>query len=358
MATTVHLEDMDDLVVATLRDLGRSQWVQVAQELQNYEVMSRWLKDDKIVMSDGYGVQKNVMLKTGDTAGHHGMFHRDNVNITDLMAQVRMNFVHADSFWAYETREMMANKGKSRVTNVIEPKRAGAMIDLAAELETTGWAAPNAALSTLPYGIRYWVVQNATAAVGFNGGAASGFTTVGGINPTTNTRWKNCTGTFAAYTRADMITKLKRVFRKIRWRSPVTTKEMELAEDLRVYTTETVVEAFETLAEAQNENLGNDVASKAAGSSGRSGIRMEGDQVTIRRHPIIYVPELEATVTNDPIYCIDHGTFKVYVMSGDYLRETGPIMAQEQHNTRIVWVDLTYNYLCLNRRRNGVLYKV
>ncbi|NQV06799.1 hypothetical protein HQ535_09615, partial [bacterium] len=70
------------------------------------------------------------------------------------------------------------------------------------------------------------------------------------------------------------------------------------------------------------------------------------------------VPEIEEQDTADPIYCIDHGTFKLYCRQGVYLRESKPATAPNQHNTSVVFVDLSYQYLCLNRRANGVLYKV
>lgn len=345
---------MADHVHATLDDLGPGKWVSIAQELQSYEIMSFWLRDDKILKTGGQGVKRNIMTKTAGAAGHHGLFHKDNVNIADLLAQISVHWVQADTYWAWEYREMLDNRGAARITNIIDPRRAGAMLDLAEELEEKAWTLRGATDSLSPNGIPYYVVQNATA--GFNGAAPSGFTTVAGINPTTTTKWKNYTDTFAVLNRTDFLLKVKRMLRRLRWRSPITSKDMKMAENLRLYTVEDAVEQCETLAEGQNENLGNDLGSKAAGSGGGRGVRMEGDQVTIRRHPIIWVPELDEQTSNTPFYAIDHGTFKVYVRKGDYMRQSKAIRAPEQHNTFIQWTDLSYNFLCLNRRRNGVLY--
>jgi len=30
----------------------------------------------------------------------------------------------------------------------------------------------------------------------------------------------------------------------------------------------------------------------------------------------------------------------------------------KQHNTFVVWIDLTYLFCCINRRANAVIYKV
>jgi hypothetical protein len=45
------------------------------------------------------------------------------------------------------------------------------------------------------------------------------------------------------------------------------------------------------------------------------------------------------------------------VLAGDYLRETSPEKKADQHNTFVVFVDLTYNYFCIDRRRNSMFYK-
>jgi hypothetical protein len=347
--------DLADHVYATLHDLGPGKWHSIAQKLQQYEVMSFWLKDDKVLQSGGQGIKRNLQLSTSGVAGHHGLFHQDNVNVDDLLQRISVEWVQADSYWVWERREMLDNRGAARITDVIEPRRGGAMLDLAAELETKAWTLKDADDSVSPLGIPYWVVQNATE--GFNGGAPSGYTTVGGINPTTYPNWKNYSGTYNAYTATEMVKKVKRMIDKVQWRAPVNLKDTELPQDQRVYTTRTVTEYFEDIAEGQNENLGNDVGSKAAGSH-RSGLKFQGDTVTVRRKPLIWVPEIEQNDDADPIYCIDHGTFGLYVRQGDYLVESKPEKVYNQHNTYVVFVDLSYQYLNVDRRRNGVLYKV
>ena len=69
---------------------------------------------------------------------------------------------------------------------------------------------------------------------------------------------------------------------------------------------------IEDVGEAQNENLGRDIAPY-------------GDNMAVlafRGHPLLYVPQLDADTTN-PFYGIDHSTFMPVCPQGDYLRETG-----------------------------------
>jgi hypothetical protein len=75
--------------------------------------------------------------------------------------------------------------------------------------------------------------------------------------------------------------------------------------------------------------------------------------VTFRGHPWIWVPKLDAR-TDDPVYMIDHSVFYPVCLEGDYLRESDAIMGPDQHNIFNVFLDLTYNYACVDRRRNAV----
>ncbi len=75
--------------------------------------------------------------------------------------------------------------------------------------------------------------------------------------------------------------------------------------------------------------------------------------ITFRKNPIIWVPKLDER-SDDPVYMLDHSTFYPVILRGDYLRESDAIRAPNQHNIYQVFTDLTYNYLCVDRRRNGV----
>lgn len=353
----VQLTDMNDHLNATLHDLGRNKWHSIAQERQRYEIMDFWLRDDKVLMDGGKGVKRNLQLSTNGVAAHHGLFHQDNVNVGDHLATLNVEWVQADTWWVVERRELLDNKGEAQITNIIEPRRAGALLDLAQELEEKAWTLRAATDDTSPNGIPYYIVQNSSE--GFNGAAPSGFTNVAGINPATYSKWKNYSGTYSAYTQTEMVKKVKRMLRQIGWKPPAVLRDTKLPKMQRIYTTEAIVEYMEEIAEGQNEQLGNDVASKSAGNRrGTSSVRQVGDQVTLRRMPIIWVPEIEEQDTADPIYAVDHGTFKVYCRSGDYLRESPATTAPNQHNTSVVFIDLSYQYVCLNRRANGVIYKV
>ncbi len=344
----LNLADTDilDLVAGTMYNLGPPRFQQIAQELQNYEVMPRWLRKDKVVEDHGIGIQRAMMTKLAGAARHVGLAAQDDVDIADLMDKVQIPWRHAETHWAWERRELLMNRGKALVFKVIKPRRAGAMIDIVEELEGKAFSCPDVDDTLLPYGLPYWVVTNAVS--GFTGAAPSGHTTVGGINPTTTPKWKNRAGTYSAITKPDFIRELRSCHRQTHWKSPVTIQDFRgvLGDRYRCYTDEATVSALEDVGESQNENLGRDIAS------------MDGT-IVFRKHPIIWVPQIDSTpAATNPFYMIDHSTFYPVVLAGDFLRESAPKMLTGiKHNVGVVFVDLTYNFVCVDRRRNTVLYK-
>ena len=349
--------DIADFVSSTLADLGPLRFQQIAQTLQSYPVLGKWLKKNKMTFDSGNGIQRNLMGKLSGQASHVGLLDTDTYAIPDLMSQLNVPWKHAQTKWGfiYQT-DILMNSGRSAVYKVIEPRRQDALISLAEELEAKAWSAPNVADTTHPYGLPFWIVDNATT--GFNGGLPGDHTTVAGINLTDNPTFKNYTGRYTNVTKGDLITKMRTGFRKIGWQSPVSHQDYRNGngQKMQLYTNETTVNSLETVGESQNENLGRDLASVEAGAG--KDVGTVDMQLVFRRHPIFWVPQLDDTAVftaaTNPIYCVDHSTFYPVVLKGDYLREGDAKEVPGQHNVYRVFIDLSYNYLCVDRRRNAI----
>lgn len=345
MATLTH-DEIADLVAGTLMELGPPRFQQIAQELTEYEVMGQWLKKDRVVFDEGRGIQRNLMTKLGGAASHAGLFEEDQVNVPDLMTQLSIPWRHAKTHWAFERREPLMNRGRSLVFNVIKPRRTGAMIDMAAELEDKAWGdAPAVGNETDPYSIAYYVVKNATA--GFNGGNPGSHTACAGVNSDTSSGWKNYTFSYAAtggISKGDAVKKMRTAHRKTNWKSPVDIQDYRKGKGrrYRLYVNETTISTMEDIGEKQNENLGRDLAP------------YDGS-MTFRKHPVRYIPKLDDE-TDNPIYMIDHSCWFPVILRGDYLVESKPKAPTLQHNTFVCFVDISYNYLCVDRRRQCVGY--
>lgn len=341
---TTQILNVADLVAGTLAHLGPNTFQQVAQSLQDYEIFPKWFKKDKVMLDSGSQIQRNLMVNLPDAARHVGWTETDNPDITDLMKQMQVPWRHAKTDWSFKRQEALINRGAALVFNVIKPRREGAMINLIEQLEEKGWSTPASdSDDKVPWGIPYWVVKN-SGTPGFNGGAAYG-STVAGINVSTYTNFKNWTGQYTANSKADLVKKMRTMHRKVRFKSPISQKDYRsgMGERYRVYVNETTFSGFEDIGESQNENLGRDIAA------------IDGFDMAFRRNPIRWVPSLDAD-TSQPVYFVDHSTFYPVCLKGDYLNESPPIRDPLKHDWHTIYIDLTYNYLCVDRRRNGVLY--
>lgn len=358
----LSLEQINDLLLGTLKELGRNRFQQIAQPLQQYPVISRWFRKNKVQFDEGLGIQRNLMITLSNQARHTGVMTTDTADIPSLMAQLSINWRHMQNAWAFAYQEILTNRGKALVFNVIQPRRTDCMISIAAELEAKAWTLATAGDVTLPWGLPYWIVytsSGATAPGAFTGGYPSGYTTLAGIDLTSAPNFKNYCGTYSAVTKADLLNTMRAGHRRTFWHSPVNVNDYRKGEygDLQYYTDETTLRAFETVGEAQNENLGRDLAP----FGGADDVKYVEATLTFRRHPIRWIPQLDDTTVftaaTNPVYQIDHSTFYPVCLAGDYLRESPVLRAPTQHNVFRVFIDLTYNYLCVDRRRNAVYSK-
>lgn len=334
-----------DLVNLTLKDLGRYKIQNIAQDYTSYVLFSGMFKKGKMQIDSGYAIQRSLQYKLSDSFRHVGLYEDDVTNIENHTVLMSVPWVYGNTNWSFNELEVTHNQGEAMIANIIKPRRFGAMMDMVQKLEQTGWSAPTSTSGNetkKPYGIPYWIVKNSST--GFNGGAPSGHTTVGGVDLTVATKFKNYTAQYSAVSKADLISLMRTGHRKCAFKSPLPgTPEytMGVAGQYKYFTNEAVVSDIEDVGEAQNENLGRDIAS------------MEGGEMSFRRHPIVYVPQLDDD-TQNPVYGIDHSTFAAVVLKGWNMKESPKVQSGTQHLTFTYHIDLAYNYLCFDRRRNQV----
>ena len=336
------LANINDLVLGTLKELGPPKFSQIAQSLTRYEIFSKWFKAQKMIVESGYAVQRNLLAKTGGVAAHVGLRDPDVTGISDHMVQITAPFKYARTQWGFGYVETLANRGKSLIFDVFEARRAAAMIDLVEDIEAKAWASPATTESKEPYGIPYWIVKNATT--GFNGALPGSHTTLAGISLTTYPTFKNYTAAYVAISKGDLIKKMRTGARATNFQTPLNLPEYRgnVGNRCRYYTNEAVVAGFEEIGESQNENIGRDLAS------------MDG-QMTFHKNAIIYVPQLDSDTAN-PVYQIEHESFKVLAQKGNWLRETEVLRDPERSDWFYIPVNLGYNYWCDDRRRQAVYY--
>lgn len=352
--------NLADLIATTLGDMPDLR-LEYALEYEAYEVLDRWFQKDKIQITSGTQIERNIILDRSGNARHVRLYEPATVNVVDIQSQLTIPWRQAETQWSIARQEADRNRAPARFVDLLKARRNESMIGLANILQERAWLSPTSSSDDLnPYGIPYYIpkLSSAQAGEGFYGGSDTNVaTTTAGIDPATsgdNTTaiaggkplWRSyaCGGT--AYYEAINATALRtmlKMFLKIRFKAPFVVKQLTegALSNYRIYVNTDTYVALVELARQQNDQIGADLA------------RYNG-LVVFNRVPIIHEPQLDAD-TDNPVYMVNHNKFFPFVMQGDYFRETPAMNDRIMHDVFTTFVNLSYNYGCINRRSNGVM---
>ena len=336
----IQASDIGDLITNTINELGRMKFTDISTDIQVHVALPKLLKKNRQMIDSGPIIQWNLMTGHNNSARGVGLGATDVVDIPDLMIQGQIPWRHVTANYAVEHHVVDMNRNPAKIVDIVNEQRFGCLISIAEYFEDRLWRAPPITDTVNFHGIPMYVVKNNSE--GFNGLAASTYTLVGNINPTTNTRWRNYTAQYVAITKDDLLAKWWRASSYTDWLTAVEgMPTFNTGNDYGFYTNMAAMIAFKQAVEAQNENLGYDMDS------------MEG-KVMFRRTPVTFVKKLDDDTTN-PIYGINWGEFKMVVLQGWWMRETKIPVQPGQHTVTSNHVDCTCNLLTRNRRRHFVL---
>lgn len=337
----IQAENLGDLIAMTLKELGEAKFTEIATDIQEHVAARNLVNKNRVQFSSGTAVQWNLMVTNSGAATFTGMFASDNVNIGDVMKTASVPWRHLTTNYAVEARELDMNSEPRRIVDLLKIRRLDSMISLVEKIEQRFWALPASTDDVNPFGLPYYLVKNNTT--GFNGGAPSGYTAgAAGLSSTTYPRWSNFTGQYTAISKDDLIRLLRQAATKTKWMPPVDgIPTYSTGDQNGFYTSYAVVAGVEELLEAQNDRLGEDVAS------------MDG-KALLRRTPLTWVPALDADTTN-PIYGVNWGVFKTYILRPWWNKMTKIENVPGQHLVSAVYMDSTFNWICKDRRKNFVI---
>jgi hypothetical protein len=336
----IQPENVLDFVADTLKDLGKPKFTDISSNLQRHVAMKHLLRKNRMVLESGSGIQFNVLVGQSNAARMVGLAESDNVNLVDGMVQASTVWRNAQTSYMMIEQLMAMNREPARIVDYVKQQRIMAMISLAELMENQFWGAPSATDVKTALGVPYWITKNATK--GFNGGTLTGYTTVAGLSPTTYPNWNNWSGPYTNVTRDDFIRAAREAATKVDFQPPTDgIPSPDTGDEYGFYTNYATMQPLEEAVEAQNDNLGKDVAS------------MDG-KTLFRRVPVTWVPWLERDTTN-PFYGINWGWFKTFVLRGFWLKECNVPNTPGQHNVASHFLDLTFQFLTKNRRPHFVL---
>ena len=336
----IQAENLGDLLLNTLKDLGRPKFTDLSVDLQDYPAFKQLFKQNRVTLDSGKGIQFNVLMNHSQAAVHQGLYAPDTVHIMDGMVQGSMDWRHTTSNYGLDEREVAMNRSPAQIVDLVNERRIQSRVAMIELMENTFWRFTAATDTDSPKGVPYFVTKNASE--GFNGGIPTGYSDVAGISPTTYPRWNNYTAPYTAVSPDDFMRKLRKCCRKTRFEPPVeNTPTFNTGDNYGFYTNEPLMAGLEELLMAQNENLGDDIVPKY-------------NSAMLKRTPLKWVPRLDEDSTN-PFYGINWGTYKTYVLRGFWMKEKVVSSTAESHNVWVVFVDCSYQWVCKDRRRNFVI---
>ncbi len=339
---SLQAAQLADLVAATLNDLGEMKITEITSDLQRHVAMRQLMRQNRIVLDAGPAIQWDLMTTHSGSARTVGLYATDIVNVGEVLTQASMPWRHTTANYAFDEREMAMNRSPRRIVDLLKIRRYDCMVSQAELFENLFWRCPASDNVLDPHGVPYWITKNNTT--GFNGGAYSGYTTVATLSPTTYPRWQNWTAQYTSVSKDDLVRKWREAAVKTDFEPPVDgMATFNTGDRYGFFTNYAVIGALEEELEAQNDNLGNQVNSKDG-------------KVTFSSVPVTYVPKLDADTT-DPVYGINWGVFKTYILRGFWMRETKISVTPGQHTVVSVHTDNSLNWICKDRRRNFVLAK-
>ena len=338
-------------VIASTRETNpEKKWTDLASEYQEYPGFNHLMNRSNMKYGSGTEIQFNIVYDRNKTAKHTALYEVDSPSQDDYIKQGTVPWIFSQADYSFDIREPKINSGTAeQLIDLVKERKETCRLDLATLVENAFWSKPaNSSDARTPFGIFYWIVKasgkTALADTGFNGGNPTGFSDgAAGINSDIYTRWKNWAGNYVTVSKADLIKKMRKAAEETFFVSPMSVPSYEpksVENRFQVYTNLSVKQDMEDVGEAQNENLGRDIAS------------MDGVMM-FRRNPIKWVPLLDSDTSN-PVMFLNWDVLTARCLKGEFMRESTQTSAT-QHNVINAFTDLSWNIVCTNRRRLSIL---
>jgi len=337
--------EIDDAVLLTQEQLiKRGAFVDMQTDLTEHIAVREMWKGRTKQFAGGKDWEFHIQMDHNHSTRVVGLYESDGSADQDTMVEGAVDVRHINAHYIYDLRLPAFQRGGTEIVDFVYTKYAGMMVSLYEFLEEILWGKPvDDSDKKTPYGIGYWVTKNATE--GFNGGNPIGFPNGrAGISTLDWERWANWTAGYASVTKDDLIRKMRRGHRMTQFRSPLSHAVPDLG-GMRngIYMGDTPIGLFEEAVEAQNMNLGNDIASK----DGRT---------LFKGSPLTYAPYLNSQ-SDDPIYMLEWKFMTIGVLAGWENQLTAPYMVPGKHNVRRVDLDASMNMVCTDLRKQAVFTK-
>ena len=348
--SNVRAKEIDDFVAATMElMIQKGTFTNLLSDRNDYPAI-RELMDKHKKLYQGEDWTFNVAIAENNngngTAKFTKLFDTDASDRVDVMKKGKVSPCFVTANYTYDVREKVLNSGSQVQRIDFIKEQMTLMYQSYYELiEGAFWGMPtNASDDKTPFGIKFWLRPATKTGMGnFEAvNPASGWFRAG-IDSTAYPRWANWSAQYKDVSAADLIKKMRYAARKTNFKSPLKVGEPTLGKGRAVYANTDTVIAMEEILEAQNMNLGNDLASKDG-------------KTLFKSNPVYSVTSLDSDATA-PVYMIDWSTLGMGILAGWDKHVSAPEKVANQHNVRAVFLDGSMNFVCTNLRNQAVISK-
>lgn len=339
---TLNMSDIADRAIASLKELNKGEWWQTISSLQSYpmmEIANSSLAKEK----NGNKLSFRLAVPSTTADGHHGLYEDYDLDRPDLLTEGTLDWTNLRAGFAFDLRELDPAGAPEHVVDDMAVQHSNMYVELTEDFENAAWNVPALNDKLMPFGIPFWIVWSSAGAGTFTSDAPAGHTTLAGINPSTQSTYRNWTDTYSQATRDDLGLRISRAIRKTNFRPPPKVKDVP-SQTHRIYTNLTQIENLEKMAANQNDQLGMD-AQPAFNSA------------MVARISPTWVPQIDenAASGSNPVYIVNHASLMPKFKSGWRFHHEAPRKAPKQPTVVETSVWATYNWCCANRRQQAVV---
>lgn len=359
MATGVKNSQLLDLLNTTLPDLPDNEF-EVAWDYEDYEVVNRWFRRDRVDVDGGTTIDRRIMLDDSGAARYVRLYEPSQMTVNDVLKKTSIPWCQLETNWSVHKLEVLRNRSSVKgFIKLLMARRVDAMVALANMIEDRAWETPDDEDDDKhPFGLPYWLCladDGTTSEGGFIGktvrfGDGSTSNTRAGLSSSKYDKWRNWAATYEKVNRT-LVKRMRKAALKTRFRSPMIVRDIREtpSDNYRIYMGSDTLIEFEEQAHAQNDNLGADIA------------RYRGATL-FNRIPMVHIPQLDDYTIQDgggndfnpePIFGVNHNKFYPIVQEDFWLAESEPQTDRQNHNVFTTFVDGAHQYFCSNLRTAG-----
>ncbi len=337
---SLSLLEVDDIVNSTIDHYPRKKYTELAQQYQSY-ISARLWKKFTVNYPGGKQITFDINTAWQGNARSSGLFDVIEPKRKQTLIQGSIPWRKQICHCFFDIDEDTFQSDQETIVYLAVQRIEAMKKEMVELIEVQTWSEP--ATSNDMMGIPFWVQTNVTTPAGaFTGGnPASG--NAAGVDSTVYTAWRNWAGQYTDVTSEDLINTIKSAIRDTMFHSEIDFSELKYGENQKqLFMTKDTIGKCERLAETRNENHGPDV------------IRYM-NMTLVAGIPTVYVPYLEQTTSNDPVYGINFGTMRPFSKRGQAMQVDKPVKPYNMPSTRIVYMHNWGNWGCYNRREQFVI---